>query len=149
MPIVSLVVKGKLGKTSKSLKILWNWLWFPGLCLWKVTIGLCLPRVYTRFRACVLVCFLCSCTCVLTCSAGFRALRACVLTSTRTYMLKMLACIMSLRAHLSYMLAIPKYFMCLRACVLVVLVCPIGFTFEKLYSKSSYTGKFAFIPRSI
>ena len=24
------MVKGKIGKTSKSLKILWNWLWQPG-----------------------------------------------------------------------------------------------------------------------
>ena len=86
---------------------------------------------------------------MLTCSAGFRAWRACVLTSTRTYMLKMLACLMSLRAHMSYMLAVLKYFMCLCACVLVVLVCPIGFTFDKLNSKDFYTGKFAFIPRII
>ena len=27
MSIVSLVVKGKFGETSKSLKILWKWLW--------------------------------------------------------------------------------------------------------------------------
>ena len=54
--------------------------------------------------------------------------------------LRVLACllVMSLRAQMSYMLAVLKHFTYLRACVLGILKCLVYFTFEKLISKNSY-----------
>ena len=63
--------------------------------------------------------------------------------------LSMLACFMSSRAHMSYMLPVLKYFACLDVCMLGILVCPTFLTFEKLSSKNVYKENFAFIQTSI
>ena len=49
----------------------------------------------------------------------------------------MLACFMSLRAHMSHMFVVLKYLTCLSAYVLGILVFLICFTYEKLNSKNS------------
>ena len=53
----------------------------------------------------------------------------------------MLAFIMSLRAHISYMLAVLKYPTCFRVWYLV---CLIYVTFEKLNSKNYFIEEFGF-----
>ena len=78
-------------------------------------------------RAHVLACLVC--------------LRAGILT---VLVLSMLACFMSLRAHMSYMFAVLKYLTYLNACVLGILVFLIYFTFEKLNSKNSYIEEFGY-----
>ena len=82
--------------------------------------------------------FACFGACVLTCSQAWRACVIAYLMCSRTYLLSTLACFVSLRAHISYMLAVLKNLSCFSACVLSVLVCSICFTFEKLNSKNSY-----------
>ena len=52
--------------------------------------------------------------------------------------LSILACFMSILAHMSGMLAVLSCLMCLHICVLGILDFLIFFIFEKLNSKSSY-----------
>ena len=72
-----------------------------------------------------------ACSCVL----GMQTCLACLFM---VYMFSMLACFVSLCAHMFYKLV----------CSFDI-VCPIFFAFEKLTSKNSYIEKFLFIQRSI
>ena len=74
----------------------------------------------------------CSLACLRACVVGVLSLFMCFLV----YVLSILACFISFRTHMSYMLAVVKYLTCSCACVLGVLVCPIYFIFEKLNSKN-------------
>ena len=80
--------------------------------------------------ACLLTYLVCFCASVLTCShasvlgmptclACLRALVFGVLTCLRVYEFSMLACPVSLCAHIFYMHAVLKYGTCLRTCVLL------------------------------
>ena len=83
-------------------------------------------------------------TCMLACLACLHAWRVHGLTC--------LACLlvfMSLRARMSYMLAVLKYLTCLVLACFLDMVCPIFFIFEKLTSKNPYIEKFLFIQRTI
>ena len=101
----------------------------------------------------VLACLLAYVLDVLACLCTWRVyvlacLGACVLRCLLVCVLSMLACFISIRFHMSYTLAVLRYFMRLRTYVLGVLVCSISFTFEKLNSENSYVDLF-FILRSI
>ena len=85
--------------------------------------------------------------CLLTCFAFSPTWQACLLPYLHISMLSMLACPISLHAHMSYMLAVLKYLICLRVCVLGFLACLICFTFEEFISKNPYIEKFVFIQR--
>ena len=100
--------------------------------------GLCVLARLANFRAYVFTCFACltcSCAYVLTCLACLRALVYSVLTFSRDWCAYVLASSAYLRAHMSCMLVVFKYFSFLCACVLGILVCLICFTFQKLNSK--------------
>lgn len=90
----------------------------------------------------------CLCACMLGAFMFSLVWGACVLTYLLVCVLRMLACFISIRFHMSYTLAVLRYFMRLRTYVLGVLVCSISFTFEKLNSENSYVDLF-FILRSI
>ena len=71
------------------------------------------------------------------------------LTYLRVCALIILACFISLRAHMSYILFVLKDLVCLCTAVLGVLTCPICFTFEKLNTKNSCLENFVFLQGSI
>ena len=118
--------------------------------------------IYARVLTCLCI-HVCSCAHVLMYSCTFAHscwtclpaymlcilayLTACLLPYLHISMLSMLACPISLHAHMSYMLAVLKYLICLRVCVLGFLACLICFTFEEFISKNPYIEKFVFIQR--
>ena len=66
----------------------------------------------------MLVCLHANALGVLTCLACLRALAFSVFMCLGLDAFSMLACFISLRAHMSHMLAVLKYLTCLRVCVL-------------------------------
>ena len=79
----------------------------------------CVLACSRAWCACVLTCWCAGVLGVLTCLVCLRALAFGVFTCLRVYVFSVRACFMSLRAVMSYMLAVFKYLTCLRACVLL------------------------------
>ena len=126
-------------------------------------------------RAYVLVCFKCIRAwhaCVLRCFCALQANALACLAYLHAYVLgvlpflaclqdlvfgvltwlcddafSMLACFLSLLAHVFYMLAVLKYLTCLCECVLLWRFCPIFFTLEKLNCENFHIEKFLFIQK--
>ena len=114
-------------------------------------------QMLNMLHACVLTYLVCSSllclrVCVLGVLTSLRvwhtyelACLACLcLQCLSVYVLITPACFMSLYTHMFYILTVLKYLMRLHACVLVLFVCFIYFTFEKLGFKNSYIKEFGF-----